>query len=414
MGAECVEVCVMELTRLLEAVGIADPPQWCTDCWEEADAAFPGEGFAHPALADMAAASTDLDEAFARALRGAIEAVRADERLLRFLWLWHYGFFEKDAEAANCPAATALSDDLAAMLPAAMLVTGLPRVLARHKRLGIPEQVTRDTLYDVTLWSRHYHNVNGRWGFGELAWLRNHFQGRLYRLGRLQFMPAAYGSGYRVYRRKATGHVVAVAESGTRFRRDGLIDGTTGVSDPQAWEAALIEENEHIRGSAVSSEGRATLGRVEIRLSEWDALLKKGTGILDVHIPADGPMDPESCLESYRMANEFFPRHFPEHSYTGFVCTSWLLDPELAKIQPAESNIVRFQREFYLLPALSDDKQTWERVFGSKPDDLAGAPRDTSLRRAILDHYLAGGRMSKGYGFIPADEIGRAHDYFGR
>lgn len=403
----------MQFHELMRVAGISDPPQCWREQWPEAERTFPG-GFIYPGLADLAASWTRLDDGFVEALRDILSRIAGDDVLLRFAWLWRFCYSEKEADSpSSWPTPDALGECLAGMFAIAVAVTCLPGMLESHNRAGIPEQVTRDTLRDIAIWSEHYHRLHGRWGFAEVKWLRNHLRGRLYRLGRLQFMPITYGGGYRLYRHRDTRRVVAVAESGMRFRRDGLVDGTTGINDPQAWEAVLVEEQEHVRGAAISSDGHATRDTVEIALADWDVLLEKGTKLLDIHIP-DGPMDPQSCLESYQMANEFFPRFFPEHNYTGFVCLSWLLDPELAKIQPAESNIVRFQREFYLLPVLSDDRQTWERVFDSRPDDLTAAPRGTSLRRAILDHYLAGNRMSKGYGFIPADEIGKPHDYYGR
>lgn len=405
----------MELHQVLDEVEVDNAPSCWEECWPEAAITYPGVGFVNRQLVDLAGTSTQLDQGFLEALDETIRLIRSSESLLRLAWLWHVAFFDRAASDVNSwPIPGVIPDKLKGMWSTATLITGLPRLLEMHRALGIPEQVTRDTLYDIALWSRHYHSVHGQRGLDELEWLQHHFLGKLFRLGRLEFVAISYRGGYRIYRNKQTGQSVAVAETGTKFRRDGLIDGTTGVTDPDSWDSLLLDEEAHVRGGIVLPEGRATCQRIELRTGDWDVLFEKGTGLLDVHIPADGPLTPEGCLESYRMANEFYPRVFPDHSYTGFVCNSWLLDPELAKILPAESNIVQFQREFYLLPTLSDDRQTWERVFGARPDDLAKAPRDSSLRRAILDHVLAGGRFSKGYGFIPADEIGKKHRYYGR
>lgn len=367
-----------------------------------------------PGLADLAASSTDLDEGFVEALRAAISAIRGNDMLVRLAWLWHCCFLDVDGgEPGSWPAPKAFGEELEAMFAAAVLVTGLPRMLETHKGLGIPERITRDTLSDIAIWSEDYRSVHGRWGFAESGWLRHHLLGRLFRLKRLEFMPMTYGGGYRVYRSKNDGSVIAVAESGTRFRADGLVDGTSGVIDSNAWESVLEEGQGCVRGNVVSADGHARRETVEIRLDEWDVLLEKGTKLLDVHIPAGGGMDRQSCADSYAMANEFYPKYFPDVKHAGFVCGSWLLDPELARILPAESNIVGFQREYYLLPMLSTDGQTFERVFSGRPQDLTKAPRDTSLRRAILDHVMAGNNMSRGFGFIPADEVGKAHRYSG-
>jgi hypothetical protein len=52
------------------------------------------------------------------------------------------------------------------------------------------------------------------------------------------------------------------------------------------------------------------------------------------------------------------------------------------------------------IPVLSNDKATLSRVFGEYPIDVDSAPRDTTLRRAILDWMRAGGRMCSASGFI--------------
>lgn len=93
------------------------------------------------------------------------------------------------------------------------------------------------------------------------------------------------------------------------------------------------------------------LGRLQFYMGvAWDDLpdmgLKKGEGFLDVHIPATGPLSYEECLESFRMANEFFPKYYPEFSYEDFYCDSWLLDDTLKNYMKPGSNILKFQSMF--------------------------------------------------------------------
>ena len=402
----------MELDKLLRDVGIDDLPLYWRDCWEECRESYHGDSFMDPRLVDLLAASTDLDEGLVDALRRTIDIIRPNDSLLRFAWLWRHCLFEKGTQTPeNWYAPQAFGEDFAGMFPLAVLITELPSLLELHKRLGVPEQVTRDTLADIRLWTQHYHRTHGRWGFAEQQWLQNHFLRHLFRLGRLEFVAGTYSACYRVYRNGRDGRVMATAEPGIKFRNDGLVDGTTGVVDPEAWESELTETDGVVRANLISSDGRATRHIVEIRSEEWDVILGRGSKILDVHIPEGAPLDRQACLQSYQMAREFYRRTFPDYSYSGFICKSWLLDPELEKILPEESNIIQFQREFYLMPALSNDSQTFSRVFGERPADLTKAPRDTSLRRAVMDHYLAGNKMSQGFGFIPAEDIDNGHRY---
>jgi len=102
----------------------------------------------------------------------------------------------------------------------------------------------------------------------------------------------------------------------------------------------------------------------------------------------------------------FFPQHFPERSSVCFCCDSWVLNSELQELLPSTSNMVRFQRELYLLPHATHDEQLLAVAFGGIPDDLSTAPRDTALRRALLDHIATGRSLHAGAGaglLLPSD-----------
>ena len=60
-------------------------------------------------------------------------------------------------------------------------------VAEKHRSLGIPEEITLDTLKDVVTWTVSWSCVKGELHLGELSWLAHHFRSRLFRLGRLQF-----------------------------------------------------------------------------------------------------------------------------------------------------------------------------------------------------------------------------------
>ena len=63
------------------------------------------------------------------------------------------------------------------------------------------------------------------------------------------------------------------------------------------------------------------------------------------------------------------------------------------------TNRVLWQQELYLHPIPSGDRSGLVFVFGKDDIDLNTAPRDTSLRRALLDHWQAkAGHYQKGPG----------------
>jgi len=115
--------------------------------------------------------------------------------------------------------------------------------------------------------------------------------------------------------------------------------------------------------------------------------------VLDVHIPAGGRMDWESCQDSFRRAHAFFPLHHADRPVRAAVCSTWFLDPRLAGLLPAEANPLRLARAVHLFPVQPDPEALWFVFQRPTPPgvDAATLPQDTGLRRSLAD-FLAGGR----------------------
>jgi hypothetical protein len=153
------------------------------------------------------------------------------------------------------------------------------------------------------------------------------------------------------------------------------------------WPVMLQWLTLHVRG------GIYELGRLQFQ---------RGAGReLSLHVPRSGPLTPEACEESFRLARAFFPRHFPAEPYDAVTCGSWLLDPVLAEYLPPESNIVRFQRRFTLLPGGEDASEDILRfVFGTLTTPLDRLPTRTTLQHAVAGHLRAGGRWQNRTGVL--------------
>ena len=57
----------------------------------------------------------------------------------------------------------------------------------KFREMGIGQTVLYDTLSDLKLWTDVWYDQSGELGLMETGWLSNHFSGKLFRLGRLQF-----------------------------------------------------------------------------------------------------------------------------------------------------------------------------------------------------------------------------------
>ena len=119
---------------------------------------------------------------------------------------------------------------------------------------------------------------------------------------------------------------------------------------------------------------------------------RPGDTVLDMHIPKDGDFTPDTCRESVAMAEAFFARHFPEIAFKGLFCHTWMFTAQLDQFLKPGSHILAFRDEFHRLPVAGSVNYLWKFVFG-EAYTRENAPRDTSLRRAVLEHLDASGEV---------------------
>ncbi|MET9894950.1 acyltransferase domain-containing protein [Streptomyces sp. NPDC006465] len=149
---------------------------------------------------------------------------------------------------------------------------------------------------------------------------------------------------------------------------------------------------------------RALLGRRTGRAVAAAGLdLGPGDPCLSLHITDfRGPLSPSACDRSLALAREFFARHYPDERHEVAVCNSWLLDPQLKRYLPADSNIIRFQDRFDIdrEETSPDDSVPVGFVFGDPEIPLDELPRRNSVERAVVDHLRAGGHWYGGRGWF--------------
>lgn len=123
-----------------------------------------------------------------------------------------------------------------------------------------------------------------------------------------------------------------------------------------------------------------------------------GIPVIDVHIPAELPLDAASVRASFGVAKSFFSEHFSE-DFALYHCHSWLLSSQLQDILPSDSRILQFQSLFDVY-GHTQERQGEERVFGMLLDDPSDYPENTSLQRKMKAYLLSGGKVNVGMGII--------------
>lgn len=222
-----------------------------------------------------------------------------------------------------------------------VFVAALPFVRAHHRSRGIPDDVSRHTLADLGRHVAVHHRRLGTSGLLFPWWISLHFHGELFQLGRLQFQRARLGQ---------------------RMGRAVAVTGPGGGPAPGPGDYCL------------------------------------SLHITDFH----GPLSPAACDRSLALAREFFALHYPDERYDVAICHSWLLDPQLKRYLPADSNIVRFQDRFEVAyeEATPDDGVPVGFVFGDPELPVEQLPRRSSVERAVGDHLRAGGHWYGGHGWF--------------
>jgi GNAT-like C-terminal domain/N-acyltransferase N-terminal domain len=174
-----------------------------------------------------------------------------------------------------------------------------------------------------------------------------------------------------------------LADLGRNLKRDRALLGDGGLRT-SGWLTL------HFRG-AIYQLGRLQFNRTSVRAAHVAGAFREGEPAIGIHIPESGPLTPDSCDDSFAQARTFFARHFPETPTHLAICTSWLLDPQLADYLEPESNIVRFQRRFTLVgDGYDGDADVLRFVFHRIAPNIDDLPQRTTLERAIVSHLRAG------------------------
>ena len=157
---------------------------------------------------------------------------------------------------------------------------------------------------------------------------------------------------------------------------------------------------------------RVALGRLQYDIIEYDGecittygfTLNKGDFALKCHIPSGGPLKPELCIESFKMAYGFF-RDKLKNGILPILCRSWLLYPGYRNAFGESSNTVDFVKNFKMLSVHETEKfnEAW-RVFGTDCDgDISKLPANTTLQRNFIKYIKAGRSFGGGTGIILYD-----------
>lgn len=125
-----------------------------------------------------------------------------------------------------------------------------------------------------------------------------------------------------------------------------------------------------------------------------------GEHLIYVHIPQGEKLLKEKCEESFKAANEFFSKYFPDYEYKFYFSESWLLYDGNKDFMKKDSNILAFSSLFTHCYSVKIDEQAIDRIFGKRRIFKKNYPEKNSLQKSAKEYMLKGGKLGIGISVI--------------
>ena len=190
-----------------------------------------------------------------------------------YAWILHYGFFLRRVQAhfRNLPLPSKVFGENAGIFQLMAAVSAIPLIEKTLERMKIPHSY----VLDIAKW------IGGTIGLFEIgnngipghtlqqtSWIRNYIDGRLFRIGRFEFLMHEYPLWMpAVYRNRKDGSLMVLCRDGWRFLPDGVGTVRAGVMHRR-------QRGQHA-GSGVHRE-HAGVRRAVFRPREFRAIRREG------------------------------------------------------------------------------------------------------------------------------------------
>lgn len=365
-----------------------------------------------------AAPMAEFSEKQLAELGRTVSGIRSNPEKL-FLWSVFYDviYSEKMRQALeNDPHLERFGMEDAPAFYLTLVIAGIRHGEKFFKAEKWPLSIYYDGLTDIKVWTDDYETNYGSFGLHwamAVPWLIVHHTGAVLQFGRLQCnSSAAFFDDVLVFRSSDGKRVIAVLDAEYDFNSAGLI---AAGKDPIAFRSRrLVEAYGKVTAHPVFPTGIVGAEPIVVDLNNWEIVLVSGDPVINLHIPATGPLKPELCADSVLRMREFFERCIPSFKPKAFVCHSWLLDPQLHRFLRRDSNLLAFQRAGYMLPS-TEPSDAVRRVFGAKAVEhgIDSVPHVSGLQKRLAAFARNGGAFRSGKLFLLNEDLPwGAHPYY--
>ena len=255
---------------------------------------------------------------------------------------------------------------------------------------SVPDDILFESLKIPERCVEMHQRRSGRPRLTSFDWYQHAYDGRLYRVGRLQLeFPLRMPGMYKVFESKS-GELIALANQ--KLHRDGFALGSRGYEDEEGSFTATIEETDDaFIGYPFDYSGHVKLEKVTLKKTDWAVKLSGGDLLVGLHIPPDEPFGDEVVEDAITRSRELLKNCYPEYEYKAFFCASWLLDHAIIDLLGKDANTAKFSARFLTFGVKSAGTSTFNFVFRSPSDiKIEELPENSRLQRILKKHYLDG------------------------
>lgn len=164
------------------------------------------------------------------------------------------------------------------------------------------------------------------------------------------------------------------------------------------------EISQLIWGSFFINAHIVEFGRLQYEIFEYDYQIPNFTPsdkfCINIHVPRGQKLSNDSVSKSLARAAQCTPVYFPECPQTpNMFIDSWLMDKNLERYLPTESNIRLFRERFETLHHLPESSLS-KFLFNTSSSDISKYPSDTYLRQRIKTALLNGEKFHDGIALL--------------
>ncbi len=254
-----------------------------------------------------------------------------------------------------------------------------------------PKDLNEENIGAFRGYSQACFDKNGYWGILEWHWNMLCAAGCMFLFGILKFVPGEFTGDFPVI----TDGKNYISLAGGEFfvgKEGELVD----CKEKSVGTTSFYEDDEKYIGNVINPDGSVELAQREFKKSEWSDFLRGGSHTLEIHIPPRVEYTPENFKKAFIMALDFYKDFYPEHKPKAICCYSWILSPQLKKVLPEDSKIIKVNNCLHLLPIIS--------TFDA---DCMFIRKGSSLHTRIAEECDKGTEFHFGIMYVPVSEIDR-------